>query len=42
MSVWNSASLVAQYIMMQIQLLIVFLILARIGDIESGLIAECN
>lgn len=42
MSVRNSASLVAQYIMMQIQLLIVFLILARIGDIESGLIAECN
>lgn len=42
MSVWNSASLVAQYIMMQIQLLICLHIHARIGDIEPGLIAECN
>lgn len=42
MSVWNSASLVAQYIMMQIQLLIFLHIHARIGDTEPGLIAECN
>lgn len=42
MSVWNSASLVAQYIMMQTQLLIFLYIHARIGDIEPGLIAECN
>lgn len=39
MSVWNSASLVAQYFMMQIQRLIFLRIHARIGDIEPGLIA---
>lgn len=42
MAVWNSSSLVAQYIMMQIQLLIFLYIHARISDIEPGLIAECN
>lgn len=42
MSVWNSASLVAQYIMMQIKLLICLHIHARTGDIEPGLIADCN
>lgn len=40
MSVWNSASLVAQYIKMQKQLLIFLHIPARIGDTEPGLIAE--
>lgn len=39
MSVWNSASLVAQYIKMQKQLLIFLHIPARIGDTEPGLIA---
>lgn len=42
MSVWNSASLIAQHIMMQIQPLIFLHIPARIGHIEASLIAECN
>lgn len=42
MSLWNSASLAAQYIMMQMQLLVCLHIHARIGDIEPGLIAEHN